>query len=54
MEGAFFASLGWMAALHAIGIGFGILIGRAAAARQLAQLAGGAAVVVGAALLVIG
>jgi urease accessory protein len=42
------------AALHAIGIGFGILIGRAAGGRQLAQLAGGAAVVVGAALLVIG
>jgi urease accessory protein len=42
------------AALHAIGIGFGILIGRAAGGPQLAQLAGGAAVVVGAALLVIG
>ena len=42
------------AALHAIGIGFGILIGRGAGGRQLAQLAGGAAVVVGAALLVIG
>jgi urease accessory protein len=42
------------AALHAIGIGFGILIGRAAGGRQIAQLAGGAAVVVGAALLVIG
>ncbi len=42
------------ALLHTIGIGFGILIGRAAGGRQLTQLAGGAAVVIGAALLVIG
>jgi urease accessory protein len=42
------------AILHAIGIACGVLIGRAADGRQIAQLAGGAAVVVGAALLVVG
>ena len=40
--------------LNAVGVGFGILVGRAAGGRQIAQLAGGAAVVIGAALLVIG
>jgi urease accessory protein len=55
-SGALFG-LGFVTAtaiLHAIGIGFGILIGRAAGGRQIAQLAGGAAVMVGAALLVLG
>ena len=42
------------AILHAIGIGFGVLIGRARGGRQVARLAGGAAVVVGAAFLVVG
>jgi len=42
------------AILHAIGIGFGVLVGRAAGGRQIAQLAGGAAVVVGAVFLVVG
>jgi urease accessory protein len=42
------------ALLNAVGVVFGILIGRAAGGRQIAQLAGGAAVVVGALLLVIG
>jgi hypothetical protein len=42
------------AILHAIGITCGVLIGRAAGGPQIAQLAGGAAVVVGAALLVVG
>jgi urease accessory protein len=42
------------AILHAIGVGLGVLIGRAAGGRQIAQLAGGAAVVVGAGLLVAG
>ena len=42
------------AILHAIGIGFGVLIGRAPGGRQIAQLAGGAAVVVGAVFLVVG
>ena len=49
--------LGFVAAtaiLHAIGIGFGVLIGRAPGGRQIAQLAGGAAVVVGAVFLVVG
>jgi urease accessory protein len=49
--------LGFVAAtavLHAIGIAAGILIGRAAGGHQIAQLAGGAAAVVGAVLLVIG
>jgi urease accessory protein len=49
--------LGFVAAtaiLHAIGIAFGVLIGRASGGRQIAQLAGGAAAAVGAALLVIG
>jgi urease accessory protein len=42
------------AILHAIGIGFGMLIDRAAGGREIAQLAGGAAVVVGAVFLVVG
>jgi urease accessory protein len=49
--------LGFVAAttvLHAIGIAAGVLIGRAAGGRQIAQLAGGAAAVVGAVLLVTG
>jgi urease accessory protein len=49
--------LGFVAAtaiLHAIGIAFGVLIARASGGRQIAQLAGGAGVVVGTALLVIG
>jgi urease accessory protein len=49
--------LGFVAAtaiLHATGIGFGVLIGRAPGGRQIAQLAGGAAVVVGAVFLVVG
>jgi urease accessory protein len=49
--------LGFVAAtaiLHAIGIACGVLIGRAAGGRQIARLAGGAAVVVGAVLLVVG
>ncbi len=49
--------LGFVAAtavLHAIGTAFGVLIGQAAGGRQIAQLAGGAAVVAGAVLLVIG
>ena len=44
----------FIAILHAIGIGFGVLIGRAARGRRIAGLAGGAAVVVGAVLLVVG
>jgi urease accessory protein len=40
--------------LHAIGIGCGVLVARASSGRQIAQLAGGAAVVAGAALLVMG
>jgi urease accessory protein len=40
--------------LSAIGIGLGVLIGRSAGGRQIAQLAGGAAAVVGAFLLVTG
>ena len=42
------------AILHAIGIRFGMLIGRAAGGREIAQLAGGAAVVVGVVFLVVG
>src|SRR5262245_59617447 len=53
-SGVFFG-LGFVAAtaiLHAIGIAFGVLIGQAAAGRQIARFAGAAAVVVGAVLLV--
>jgi urease accessory protein len=49
--------LGFVAAtavLHAIGIAFGVLIGQAAGGRQIAQLAGGAAALAGAVLLVVG
>lgn len=55
VSGMFFG-LGLVAAsavLHATGIAFGVLIGQAAGGRQIAQFAGGAAVVVGAVLLVV-
>jgi urease accessory protein len=42
------------ALLNTVGVAFGLLIGQATGGRQIAQLAGGAAVVVGAVLLVIG
>jgi urease accessory protein len=42
------------ALINALGVAFGLLIGQATSGRQIAQLAGGAAVVVGAVLLVIG
>jgi hypothetical protein len=42
------------ALINALGVAFGLLIGQATSGRRIEQLAGGAAVVVGAVLLVIG